>query len=103
MWAGRGHAGFAELFHQGSGPDHSGRIGGAEFTVGLGDVASLRKMGGFGWKGRLIVGWATGRDVLDGLEVVDRLGTRRVITAVKGRDELFNRMVALGGQTWECL
>ena len=49
------------------------------------------------------MGWATGRDVVDGLEVVDRFGVRRVVTAVKGRDELFNRLVAMGGKCWECL
>ena len=75
----------------------------AEWTVGVGDVVALRKVGGFGWKGRLVVGWATGRDVVDGLEVVDRFGVRRVVTAVKGRDELFNRLVAMGGKCWECL
>ncbi|OJT05636.1 hypothetical protein TRAPUB_3559 [Trametes pubescens] len=75
----------------------------AEFTIGVGDVVSVRKLGGFGWKGRLVVGWATGRDVVDGLEVVDRLGGRRVFTAIRGRDELFNRVVAIGRQSWECL
>ncbi|KAI0756005.1 hypothetical protein C8Q80DRAFT_1092010 [Daedaleopsis nitida] len=75
----------------------------ADFTVGLSDVVSLRKMGGFGWKGRLLVGWATGRDVVDGLEVVDKFGTRRVVTAIRGRDELFNRLISLGTQSWECL
>lgn len=75
----------------------------AEFSIGVGDVVSVRKLGGFGWKGRLVVGWATGRDVVDGLEVVDRLGRRRVFTAIKGRDELFNRVVAIGRQSWECL
>ena len=76
---------------------------GAEFTVGIADIVALRKMGGFGWKGKLVVGWATGKSVLDGLEIVDRWGERKVITAVKGRDELFNRLIAMGGQKWECL
>ncbi|KAI0821958.1 hypothetical protein BC628DRAFT_1328213 [Trametes gibbosa] len=75
----------------------------AAFTIGLGDVVALRKMGGFGWKGRLLVGWATGRDVVDGLEVVDRWGGRRVVTAIRGRDELFNRLVAMPTLSWECL
>ncbi|KAI0640339.1 hypothetical protein C8Q77DRAFT_1045453 [Trametes polyzona] len=75
----------------------------AEFTIGLSDIVSLRKLGGFGWKGRLVVGWATGRDVVDGLEVVDRFGERRVFTAIRGRDELFNRLLSIGKQSWECL
>ncbi|KAI0674025.1 hypothetical protein C8Q78DRAFT_968788 [Trametes maxima] len=75
----------------------------AEFVIGLADVVALRKVGGFGWKGRVVVGWATGREVVDGLEVVDVRGERRVFTAVRGRDELFNRLVAMGRQSWECL
>ena len=75
----------------------------AELTIGLSDIVSLRKMGGFGWKGRLVVGWATGRDVVDGLEIVDRWGERKVFTAIRGRDELFNRLIAMGKQSWECL
>ncbi|KAI9069704.1 hypothetical protein FKP32DRAFT_1586683 [Trametes sanguinea] len=75
----------------------------AAVSIGLADIASLRKMGGFGWKGRMVVAWATGRDVLDGLEVVDRLGKRWVFTAIRGRDELFNRLVSMGKQSWECL
>ena len=76
---------------------------GAMFSVGVGDIVALRKVGGFGWKGRLVVGWATGREVLDGLEVEDRWGSRWVFTAVRGRDALFNRLVAIGGQRWERL
>ncbi|KAI0328422.1 hypothetical protein GY45DRAFT_1347169 [Cubamyces sp. BRFM 1775] len=75
----------------------------AELTIGLSDIVSLRKLGGFGWKGRLVVGWATGRDVVDGLEIVDRWGGRKVFTAIRGRDELFNRLLAMGKQSWECL
>ncbi|KAI0776352.1 hypothetical protein BD413DRAFT_602751 [Trametes elegans] len=75
----------------------------AEFTIGLADVVSIRKMGGFGWKGRLLVGWATGRDVLDGLEIVDSKGERKVFTAIRGRDELFNRLITMPKQSWECL
>ena len=72
-----------------------------EFTIGMQDIAELRKMGGFGWKGKMVVGWALGREVVDGLEIVDREGNRHVLTAIKGRDELFNRLIAMGGQKWE--
>ncbi|KAH9911283.1 uncharacterized protein BXZ73DRAFT_93459 [Epithele typhae] len=75
----------------------------AAFTVGVADVVEVRKVGGLGWKERLVVGWATGREVLGGLEVIDRWGTSRLFTAVKGRDELFNRLISMGGQRWECL
>ncbi|TCD64951.1 hypothetical protein EIP91_003409 [Steccherinum ochraceum] len=73
-----------------------------EFTIGLGDIIGLRKMGGFGWKGKIIVGWALGREVVDGLEVTDKSGKAVVLTAIRGRDELFNRLIAAGGHNWEC-
>lgn len=73
-----------------------------EFTIGLQDIVELRKVGGFGWKGKIVVGWALGREVLDGLELTDREGKQHLLTAIKGRDELFNRIIAMGGQKWEC-
>ncbi|CDO68481.1 hypothetical protein BN946_scf184499.g6 [Trametes cinnabarina] len=73
----------------------------AELTIGLADIVSLRKMGGFGWKGRAFVAWATDKVVLDGLEVMVRGGDRWEFTAIRGRDELFNRLVSMGKQSWE--
>ncbi len=72
-----------------------------EFTIGINSISELRKMGGFGWKGKMVVGWALRRQVLDGLEIKDRDGKSIVLTAIKGRDELFNRLVAMNGQKWE--
>lgn len=72
-----------------------------EFTVGLPDIIGLRKIGGFGWKAKMVVGWALGREVVDGLEVTESTGTKLVMTAVRGRDELFNRLIAMGEQRWE--
>ena len=74
-----------------------------EFTIALRDITELRKMGGFGWKGKLVIGWAMQREVVDGLEIVDALGNRHTLTAIKGRDELFNRLIAIGGQKWESM
>lgn len=73
-----------------------------EFTIGLADIVGLRKVGGFGWKGKMVVGWALGREVVDGLEITDKEGKGVVLTAIKGRDELFNRLIAIGGHKWEC-
>lgn len=58
-------------------------------------------MGGLGWKAKIVVGWATGKTVADGLEIVGRDGARYKVTAVRLREELFNRLVAMGGQKWE--
>ncbi|KAH8099327.1 hypothetical protein BXZ70DRAFT_1065633 [Cristinia sonorae] len=73
-----------------------------QFIMGLADIVALRKVGGFGWKGKMIVGWALGREVVDGLEIMDKEGRAVVLTAIRGRDELFNRLIAVGEHKWEC-
>lgn len=74
-----------------------------EVSMGITDIVELRKMGGYGWKSKLVIGWATGREVLDGLEFVDSKGKKIVLTAIKGRDELFNRLISMNGHKWESL
>ncbi|KAI0937422.1 hypothetical protein AcV5_005335 [Taiwanofungus camphoratus] len=81
--------------------------GGAEappavFTIALADIRGLRKVGGYGWKGKLIIGWALQRGVLDGIEIEDANGETKILTAIKGRDEFFDRLIAMGGHSWEC-
>ncbi|KAI0425745.1 hypothetical protein F5Y09DRAFT_334701 [Xylaria sp. FL1042] len=71
------------------------------WSIAIGDIKELKKIGGYGWKAKLVVGWSLGREVHDGLEITDRLGNVRRITALPLRDELFNRLVAIGGQKWE--
>ncbi|KAF2167645.1 hypothetical protein M409DRAFT_53638 [Zasmidium cellare ATCC 36951] len=71
------------------------------WTVAVADIKELKKVGGLGWKSKLVVGWALDREVADGLEIVDKQGNSWVITAMVLRDELFNRLVAMGGQKWE--
>ncbi|KAI0803485.1 hypothetical protein GGR55DRAFT_700028 [Xylaria sp. FL0064] len=71
------------------------------WSIAIGDIKELKKIGGYGWKAKLVVGWSLGREVNDGLEITDRLGNVRRITALPLRDELFNRLIAIGGQKWE--
>nr|POE78622.1 hypothetical protein CFP56_62873 [Quercus suber] len=71
------------------------------FSVAVADIKELKKVGGLGWKAKLVVGWALDREVADGIEVVDKLGNHWILTAMVLRDELFNRLVAMGGQKWE--
>ena len=71
------------------------------WSVALADITELKKIGGLGWKVKLVVGWAMDREVADGLEIIAKDGQDKVLTAVPLRDELFNRLVALGGQKWE--
>ncbi|KZM27843.1 hypothetical protein ST47_g1000 [Ascochyta rabiei] len=72
------------------------------WSIPVGDIMELKKVGGYGWKAKLVVGWAMNREVADGLEIVDRRGNAIKLTAMPLRDELFNRLVAMGGQKWEC-
>jgi uncharacterized protein DUF3292 len=71
------------------------------WTVPISDIKELRKRSGYGFKSKLVVGWVLEQEIRDGLEIVDRLGNSWVLTAVPLRDELFNRLCAMGGQRWE--
>lgn len=71
------------------------------WSMAIGDIKELKKIGGLGWKAKLVVGWALGREVADGLEIVSKTGESYTVTAMVLRDELFNRLVAMGGQKWE--
>ncbi|KAK4946118.1 hypothetical protein LTR28_007892, partial [Elasticomyces elasticus] len=68
------------------------------WTVAISDIKELKKVGGLGWKAKLVVGWALDREVADGLEIVDKRGQTWPLTALLLRDELFNRLVAMDGQ-----
>ena len=71
------------------------------WAVAIADIAEIKKVGGLGWKARIIVGWATDREVKDGIEIHDRTGKTYTATALAEREELFNRLVAMGQQVWE--
>lgn len=71
------------------------------WSVAVADIKELKKVGGLGWKAKLVVGWALDREVADGIEIVDKQGNHWALTAMVLRDELFNRLVAMGGQKWE--
>lgn len=73
------------------------------FTIPVNEIEEMRKMGGMGWKGKLVVGWAIGsKEVVDGLLITGKLpGQTYHLTAMRRRDELFNRLIAIDGQVWE--
>jgi len=73
----------------------------AAWSIPIGDVKELKKIGGYGWKAKIVVGWALNREIADGLEITDRRGVVWKITAIPLRDELFNRLASMGGQKWE--
>ncbi|SOV06627.1 uncharacterized protein UDID_01805 [Ustilago sp. UG-2017a] len=74
---------------------------GATFTIAIDEIKEIHKVGGLGWKGKLVVGWALGGEVADGLEIVDKQGKVYKLTAMGRRDEVFNRLISLGNQKWE--
>ncbi|KAH6695704.1 hypothetical protein F5X68DRAFT_266984 [Plectosphaerella plurivora] len=71
------------------------------WTLSIGDIVGVRKLGGLGWKSKIIVGWATEREIADSLAITDVKGCVRHLTAITTRDELFNRLIAIGTQIWE--
>lgn len=71
------------------------------WSVSIGEISEIKKMGGLGWKSKIIVGWATGREIRDGLVINTTDGKEYHLTAVVLRDELFNRLISMGTQMWE--
>lgn len=71
------------------------------WAIPISDIQEVKKVGGLGWKGKIIVGWATDREVKDGIEITTKLGKVWKVTALKERDELFNRLISIGNQVWE--
>lgn len=49
----------------------------------------------------MVVAWASSAEIADGLEITTKTGERLRVTAMPRRDEVFNRIVALGKQHWE--
>jgi hypothetical protein len=72
-----------------------------EWTIAVGDIAEVKKVGGLGWKSKILVGWAMGSEIVDGLIITTRRGDEVHLTAINLRDELFNRLIAMGNQMWE--
>ncbi|KAL3485667.1 hypothetical protein BJX62DRAFT_216808 [Aspergillus germanicus] len=76
--------------------------GTVRFTLPVTNIQEMRKIGGMGWKGKLVAGWAVGgKEVVDGI-VVSGKGVQESyqLTAMSKRDALFNRLVAIDGQVW---
>lgn len=71
------------------------------FSIAIADIQEIKKVGGLGWKSKLIVGWATSREIADGILIVDKEGNKKQLTAIALREELFNRLVAMGNHMWE--
>ncbi|CZS92139.1 uncharacterized protein RAG0_02633 [Rhynchosporium agropyri] len=71
------------------------------FSIAIADIQEIKKVGGLGWKTRLLVDWATSRDIADGILITDKQGNQKQLTAMELREELFNRLITMGTQMWE--
>jgi hypothetical protein len=71
------------------------------WTILIQDIDELTKVGGLGWKSKIVVGWALEKEIMDGLIVTTKTGKTFHLTAISMRDELFNRLIAIGNQMWE--
>ncbi|OQE46756.1 hypothetical protein PENCOP_c001G01517 [Penicillium coprophilum] len=78
------------------------KVGSVLFTMPVTDIQEMRKLGGMGWKGKLVVGWALGsKEVVDGLLITGKKpGQKHQLTAMGTRNQLFNRLIAIDGQVW---
>ncbi|CEH14620.1 Protein of unknown function DUF3292 [Ceraceosorus bombacis] len=65
------------------------------------EIRSVKKLGGLGITGKLIVGWALDSVVADALQIETSSGQSFILSALPRRDEVFNRLVSLGKQQWE--
>ncbi|GLI72854.1 hypothetical protein PoHVEF18_001038 [Penicillium ochrochloron] len=72
------------------------------FSMPVTDIREMRKLGGMGWKGKLVVGWAIGgKEVVDGLLIKGKDPKQSYqLTAMGMRNQLFNRLIAIDGQVW---
>ncbi|KAK4443558.1 hypothetical protein QBC34DRAFT_361865 [Podospora aff. communis PSN243] len=74
--------------------------GDPKWALGISEISEIQKIGGLGWKTKIAVSWATEDEVQDGLLIRGATGDEVHLTAMPSRDELFNRLVAIGTQAW---
>lgn len=66
-----------------------------KFSIQLQDIVQLKKLGGLGWKSKLLLGGGLGMEIIDGMSLVTADGETITLTAMPRRDEMFNRLIAL--------
>lgn len=70
------------------------------FTIPVTEIQEMRKIGRLGWKGKIVAGWAMGsKETVDGLIIAGKEPKQMYrLTAMKMRNQLFDRLVAIHGQ-----
>ncbi|KAJ4269762.1 hypothetical protein NW762_001430 [Fusarium torreyae] len=71
------------------------------WVIPVSEITTLNKYSGYGTKAKLLAGWALEGEIIDGLEVIDIRDQSTLVTAMAHRDQLFNRLCAIGEQKWE--
>lgn len=71
------------------------------WTVNIEDIADLSKIKGMNPKKGEIVRWALDKELIDGLILTTTDGKSYQLGEVFKRNEVFNRLVAIGNQMWE--
>ena len=71
------------------------------WTILVSDIKALKKVGGFAWPSKMVIGWSLQKQIVDGLVIETEKGAEYHLTAVLIRDEIFNRLIALGDQMWQ--
>jgi hypothetical protein len=71
------------------------------WSLPISQIKELRKHSGYGFKSKLAAGWALDQEINDAIGLQDRLGNQFAVTAIPQRDAVFNRLIAIGDQTWE--
>jgi len=72
------------------------------WSIPLHNIHRLKRATAFMSKpAEMTADWSHGTDLLGSLEIDDETGKTWRFTAIPERDELFNRLVALGAQRWE--
>ncbi len=71
------------------------------WTILVSDITGLKKVGGFAWPSKLVIGWSLQKQIVDGLVIETEEGSEYHLTAVLIRDEIFNRLIAMGDQMWQ--
>lgn len=72
-----------------------------DWVVQIDDIEDLSKVDGINHTHQKFIRGVLDKDVLDGIAITVKDGTRYHISTVVRRDVLFNRLIGLGNQVWE--
>ncbi len=71
------------------------------WVVPIAEIEDLSKVDGMSFKTKHFVQWALDTESINGLLMITRGDKRFHLTEIVRRDEVFNRLIAIGSQMWE--